>query len=237
MPVAQLKAPYVTCSPGLLISHDLGMTPGPTEMNEHSSREETKMRKMMFSLLCFAIVITTLVSPAASAGQRRVVVRRPVRHPVVHTRLVVHAGHPIRRVLPLAVVVRPARRAVVVGAPLVFLPALAWTPAVVPMPAGERLVWQDSEVIELDEGWVDTNFGIDSPGNALFLDINGKAELNFAEVTFANGNVQVVDFNERSHDTGVYKLLDFADGRHVKTVRILAKSESEETKLAIYLSK
>ena len=195
------------------------------------------MKRLILNFLSFAFVVTTLLWSDASAGQRRVVVRRPVRHPVARTRLIIHARHPIRRVLPLAVVVRPARRPVVVGAPLVFLPALAWTPAVVPMPAGERLVWQDSEVIELDEGWVDTNFGIDSPGNALFLDIKGKADLNFAEVTFANGNVQVVDFNERSHETGIYKLLDFADGRHVKTVRILAKSESENTKLVVYLSK
>jgi len=105
------------------------------------------------------------------------------------------------------------------------------------MPDRERLVWQDSERINRDEGWVDTNFGIDQSGNALYLDINGKAELNFAEVTFANGNVQVVDFNDRTHGPGVYKLLDFADGRRVMTVRLLAMSESEDTTLGVYLSK
>jgi len=56
-------------------------------------------------------------------------------------------------------------------------------------------------------------------------------------VTFANGNVQVVDFNEQTHRTGIYRLVDFADGRRVMTVRILAKSESDNTKLAVYLSK
>jgi len=30
-------------------------------------------------------------------------------------------------------------------------------------------VWQDSEEIDRDDGWVDTNFGIDSDGNAFFL--------------------------------------------------------------------
>jgi hypothetical protein len=150
---------------------------------------------------------------------------------------VVRTGHPIRRVLPANVVVRAARRAVVVNHPLVYLPALAWRASVASLPARERLVWQDSETITRDEEWVDTNFGIDASGNALFLDIDGKARLNFAEVTFENGNVQVVDFNEHTHDSGVYKLLDFADGRHVATVRVLAKSESDNTKLALYLSK
>ena len=84
---------------------------------------------------------------------------------------------------------------------------------------------------------MDANFGVDDSGNALFLDLSGKTALNFAEVVFANGNVQVVDFNARSHAPGFYRLLDFNDGRHVKTVRILAKSETDSTKLTVYLSK
>jgi len=198
------------------------------------------MKRLILNFFSFAIVITALLSPHAAVSQRRgVVVRRPVaaRRAVVHTRLVVRAGHPISRALPATVVVRPAHRLVTVRAPLVYLPALAWRSMVVAMPASDRLVWQDSETIARDEDWVDTNFGVDSSGNALFLNIDGKTKLNFAEVTFANGNVQVVDFNEQTHGSGIYKLLDFADGRHVSTVRILAKSESPDTTLAVYLSK
>ena len=195
------------------------------------------MKRLISNFPLLLILIATLYATDAWA-QRRVVVRRPVaRHPISRTRLVVRTGHPIRRVLPANVVVRAARRAVVVNHPLVYLPALAWRASVASLPARERLVWQDSETITRDEEWVDTNFGIDASGNALFLDIDGKARLNFAEVTFENGNVQVVDFNEHTHDSGVYKLLDFADGRHVATVRVLAKSESDNTKLALYLSK
>ena len=197
------------------------------------------MKRLMRNFLSSALFVTALFLPAAAFGQRRVVMRRPVavRPAVVHTRLVVHPGHPIRRALPAAVVVRPAHRLVTVRAPLVYLPALAWRSTVVAMPSSGRLVWQDSETIARDEDWVDTNFGVDNAGNALFLDINGKTKLNFAEVTFANGNVQVVDFKEETHGSGIYQLLDFADGRHVMTVRILAKSESDDTKLAVYLSK
>ena len=104
-------------------------------------------------------------------------------------------------------------------------------------PSAERLVWQDSETISKEEGWVDTNFGVDGPGKALFLGIDGKSNLNFAEITFANGNVQVIDFNEKTREAGVYNLLDFADGRHVSTVRLLAKSEMDETKLTVYLGR
>lgn len=191
-----------------------------------------KRRITLSIALALGVVLLPLMSSTANAQQRRI-----VRRPVVRTKLVVRPVHPLRRALPAAVVVRRARRTVVVGQPLVFLPSLIWTPRVVALPASDRLLWQDSEKIARDEGWVDSNFGVDSSGHALFLQIIGKAELNFAEVAFANGNVQVVDFHGRKHGTGIYNLLDFADGRHVKTVRLLAKSASNETNLAVYLSK
>lgn len=200
---------------------------------------ELNMKKLVLSILGFALVSAMLFPSDLAAQRRRVVVRRPVavRRPVVRTPLVVHRAYPIRRVLPSTVVVRPARRVVPIGAPLVFLPAVNWTLSVTAMPTADRLVWQDSEHIEREKGWVDTNFGVDSSGKALLLDINGKANLNFAEVTFGNGNVQVVDFNEQTHGPGFFRLLDFADGRHVKTVRIMARSESDKSRLAVYLSK
>jgi hypothetical protein len=189
--------------------------------------------------IVFAVTLFVLLAATGSMAQRRrAVVVHPARHPIAARHaLVVRTGHPIHRLLPRDVVVRPARRAVVVRAPLHYLPALTWRGAFVTLPARERIVWQDSETIARDEEWVDTNYGVDGNGNALFLDLNGKAHLNFAEVTYESGSVQVVDFNEESHGTGTYKLLDLGAGEHVMTVRILAKSESDDTKLSVYLSK
>jgi hypothetical protein len=186
-----------------------------------------------------SVIITAgvilLATASASMAQRRrvVVVRHP--HPARHA-LAVRTGHPIHRLLPREVVVRPARRAVVVRAPLRFLPALTWRTAFVTLPPRERIVWQDTQTIARDEEWVDTNYGVDGNGNTLFLDLNGSARLNFAEVTYENGDVQVVDFNEQEQHSGTYRLVDLGAGQHVMTVRILAKSESDDTKLAVYLA-
>ena len=192
------------------------------------------MKSRILTLACLVLALSAVFSTAVTGQRRRAVVRRPAP---VRRALVIHHRHPIRRVLPKEVVVRTARRTVVVNAPRVYAPVVTWTPAVASLPELDVLVWQDTGTIENDEGWVDMNFGVDSLGNALFLDVNGRAQISFAEVTFANGNVQVLDFNERTHGSGVYRLFDFADGRHVSTVRLLAKSESDEAKLAVYLSK
>jgi hypothetical protein len=202
------------------------------------------MKRLTLGSLSFALLITTLAATESMGGQRRTVVVRPARparvvarRPVVHTRLVVRNGHPIRRVLPATVVVRPARRVVTFRAPLVYLPTRTWNASVVSLPSSERLVWQDSEDIHSDEGWVDTNLGVDNTGNALYIKIDGLAQLSFAEVVFGNGNVQVVDFNDRAQRAGIYNLLDFSDGRHVNAVRLLAKSNADDSKLTLYLSK
>ncbi len=195
------------------------------------------MKKLILISYCAIAAVSILLLPEVAAAQRRVVVRRPVvvKRPIVRTRVFVRPGHPLRRGLPATVVVRPARRVVTVGAPAVFLPSVVWVPATAVVPSPDRLTWQDSESIVKEEGWVDANFGIDMRGNALFLQIDGKTKLNFAEVYFANGNVQVIDFNEKTRETGTYRLLDFNDGRHVSTVRILARSESDETTLSVLL--
>lgn len=190
------------------------------------------MRQQWMGSLLAGVLIAGL-APAELGAARRVVVRTRT----TRTRVVVHPGHPIRRALPPAVVVRPARTTVVVGAPLVFLPAVAFGAAVVSLPPRDRLVWEDTDRITKAEDWVDCNFGVDNRGDALLLEIQGRAQINFAEVVFASGQTQVVDFQDRVHGRGLYTLLDFADGRHVKTVRILARSKTPETTLRVFMRK
>ncbi len=139
--------------------------------------------------------------------------------------------------MPRAVVVRPARTTVVVGTSLAYLSPVVFAAAVVARPARDRLVWEDSEVIFRNQDWVECNFGVDNRGEALLLEIQGRVQINFAEVTFGNNQVQVVDFQDRPHHNGIYTLLDFADGRQVKTVRVLARSRSPETRLTVLMRK
>jgi len=191
------------------------------------------MRTLM-NRTALAASLLVLLLPASAAAQRRgrAAAAKPRR-----TAVVVQKGHPLRRKLPAAVVVRPARKVVVVGAPLRFLPPVVFAATVVALPPRERLIWQDTEVIQSDEDWVDLNFGVDDRGDALLMEIDGRAQLNFAEVAFENGNVQVVDFEEHTRPPGLYRVLDFRDGRQVKTVRLLARSTSGQTTFRMFLSR
>jgi len=154
----------------------------------------------------------------------------------VRVRVRVGAGHPIVRP-HRTVVVRPARPGAVVVRTPIYAPPVIWTRTVVTLPPRDRLVWQDSETIHKREDWVDTTLNVNSRGNALFLNIDGRARIDFAEVHFQNGNVQVVDFKDSQVESGTFRLLDFTDGRHVDAVRLIVKSESRESKVTAYLAK
>ena len=148
----------------------------------------------------------------------------------------VGAGHPLARP-GRTVIVRSRPAAVVVRTPIVYAAPVFWTRRVVTLPARDRLLWEDSEVIHRREDWVDTTLNVNNRGNALYLNIDGRSHLDFAEVHFDNGQVQVVDFNNGDVERGTFLLLDFANGRHVNAVRLIAKSQSPRSKLTVYLAK
>ena len=59
----------------------------------------------------------------------------------------------------------------------------------------------------------------------------------FAEVVFENGDTRVVDFNNRTRTEGTYRLIDFADGRRVDHVHMVARATSEQARIGIWMVK
>jgi len=174
--------------------------------------------------------IMSIASDAQAA--RRVVVRKGPR--VTRVRVTVHPGFPVRRTLP-HVVVRTGP--VVRVAPRVYLAPLAFGALVVAsLPPAETRVWTSAETLSREDDWTDFTMNVDQRGRNLLLEIDrGAAQISFAEVVFENGEAQVVDFNDRVHATGAYSLLDFKDGRKVDHVRIVAKANTRESVIRLYL--
>lgn len=143
-------------------------------------------------------------------------------------------GHPLRRPARTVLVRRPppvVRTRVVYAAPVV------WTRAVVTLPPRDRMVWEDSETFRRREDWVDTHYTVNNRGDALYFRVAGRAQVDFAEVTFNNGQTQVVDFNESPLEDGTYRLLDFADGRQVEFVRMVARSRAPQSTITVLMRK
>ena len=143
------------------------------------------------------------------------------------------AGHPFRRVRTVVV----HRQPVVVSQTVVYAAPVIWARVVVPLPRRERMVWEDTERITRNEDWVDTFFRVNSSGDALFLCVDGRAQIDFAEVHFRSGQVQVVDFHEQVLPNGPFLLHDFANGRYVENVRIVARARTPQATLGVLMKK
>ncbi|MCC6649838.1 MAG: hypothetical protein IT348_01665 [Candidatus Eisenbacteria bacterium] len=191
------------------------------------------MKRLLSILLLFLVSFGVLAPPFAEAARVKVV-RRGKHHRTV---VVVRRGHPIRRSMHAVVYRRPA--VVVRVAPVRFLPLVAWGAVVVATrPAVDAMAWQDAETLYAEEEWAETIFDSDQRGTKLYLEVvKGQVQFDFAEVTFENGDCQVVDFNSKPHGEGFYSLLDFADGRKVDHVRLIARSKSDESRVALIMQK
>jgi hypothetical protein len=182
-----------------------------------------------FVLAAILAVMTLEIATPVFAARRVVVHRGPHRKTVV-----VHRTFPLRRALPV-VVVRPARVRVAV-APRVYLAPVVWTAAVVTTAAAaDRSTWEDAEKLVSADDWTEFTLNANARGTKLFLQIDGRAELSFAEVVFGNGEVQVVDFANMTHKSGLYSLLDFKDGRTIDHVRMVARAKSDEARVVLRL--
>jgi hypothetical protein len=192
----------------------------------------------MKRILVAAMLLVLGVQIAAPAfAARRVVVRH--RGAYHRTTVVVHRGWPLRR--PARVVyVRPARTVVRV-APVRYLAPVVFVGTVVAVSAAANrdvIVWEDAETFSRDEDWTEITLNADSRGRKLWFEVvNGRVQADWAEVVFENGDARVVDFKERTLSPGLYSLLDFADGRKVDHVRMVVRSKSDESRIALKMEK
>ena len=188
------------------------------------------MKRRFLSLFLILVVFGLQSFGASTATEQR---RRPPRRTVI----VVHKGFPLKRALR-NVVIRPLRRPFLVT-PRLFLPLVMWGGLVVStFPEQNLIVWEDGETLSQDEDWTEFTLNCENTGTKLWLQIvSGKVRFDWAEVVFGNGEAQVVEMQEYLRDPGYYMLLDFASGREVDHVRVVAKAESPEARVVLKIQK
>lgn len=102
----------------------------------------------------------------------------------------------------------------------------------------DRLTWSDSETLYRDDEWVEFVLDCNARGEKLWIEVrDGRARIDWAEVVFADGEAQVVDFKERSLGPGLYRLLEFRDDRRVDHVRMVAQAATREVRLILRMER
>jgi hypothetical protein len=189
--------------------------------------------KRLFALLLLLALGVTSVTPASAA--RKVVHRGKGGNG--RTVVVVHRGWPLRRPAR-TVFVRPARTVVTVRPAVYLAPVLFAGVIVSSAPRHDVLVWEDGETLLEDQDWTEFTMRADSRGTRLWFQVvGGRVQVDWAEVVFENGECRVVDFRERSYSPGMYSMADFANGRRVDHVRMVARSRASEARVVLRMQK
>lgn len=152
-------------------------------------------------------------------------------------------GWPLKRP-PRPVIARPP-----LGVPPVLVPTRLFLPPIVFGGVAVRvrndrryshdgLVWQDRQTLSREDEWTEFTLDCKARGTKLWFEVlAGKLQVDWVEVVFDTGETQVVDFPDRPLGPGLYKLLDFREGRRVDHVRMVAKTTSREAKLTLWLER
>jgi hypothetical protein len=151
----------------------------------------------------------------------------------VRVNIAIGPGHPIHRTRTVIV----HRAPIAVAPSVVYAPVVVWRPVPVAVPRRERLVWEDRETLRRAEDWVDTALPVRNSGSGVVLRVQGRVQVDFAEIHFGNGQVQVVDFREAVLAPGMYELFRFPGGRNVENVRIVARAEAGRADLNVLMRK
>ena len=98
---------------------------------------------------------------------------------------------------------------------VVFLPLVTWGGmAVKSRPPQKALVWGEGETLAAKEGWTEFTLVCNTRGTRLWLELPaGRAQFDWAEVVFENGEARVVDMREWVRGPGLFRLLAL-EGAH-----------------------
>jgi hypothetical protein len=120
-----------------------------------------------------------------------------------------------------------------------FLPLFTWVGVMSTVaPARDLYVWEDGETLLGENDWTEFTLNCENRGAKLWLEVaSGKAQFDWAEVVFENGETQVVEMQNFIRDPGHYPLLDFANGRMVDHVRLVARAETPEARVILRMQK
>lgn len=179
-----------------------------------------------------AITLIGLTACAPLSLEARPMRPRPARRVVV-----VHPGWPLRR--PVRhVVVHPDQRHVRI-VPRLYLPPLVFVSIlVVERPPHDRIVWEDGETIDRTDDWCEIVLDCNAHGTRLWYEVeSGRVQVDWAEVVYTDGSAQVVDFESRTQGPGLYRLLEHHEARSIDHARMIVRSRTTESRIALHMER
>jgi hypothetical protein len=80
--------------------------------------------------------------------------------------------------------------------------------------------------LDKSAGWSNLAFPIQEPVSGIFIDVQGKVQFRYAEVSFADGRIESIDLKLATRGRGLFELATFDKAREVTQVRLVARART-----------
>ena len=102
-------------------------------------------------------------------------------------------------------------------------------------PSRDRSRRSISERLDADLGWQQVNFESNAHASELYLDVlQGRVQLDRAEIVFRNGQHVTIDLNNRMRDRGRVQLARFDNVRNIDRVIVTARAKTENARIGLW---
>jgi hypothetical protein len=80
--------------------------------------------------------------------------------------------------------------------------------------------------LDKSAGWSNLSFPIQEQVSGIFIDVQGKVQFRYAEVSFADGGIESIDLRLATRGRGLFELTTFDKTREVTQVRLVARART-----------
>jgi hypothetical protein len=119
------------------------------------------------------------------------------------------------------IIIRPfARRPVIFapGFPVAPRQVVIEEPTIISQPVPQSYASSGLSNLYNRDGWVNIDVPVEQSGRRLYLNLNGEAKLDYAEIKFGDGQVERVNLHNQVYNGGNIEIADFGHNRHVSSV-------------------
>lgn len=129
------------------------------------------------------------------------------------------------------IIIRPFARRAVIFAPVAPRPVVIEEPTIINQPVQQSYASSGSYNIYSRDGWVNIDVPVEQSGRRLYLNLDGEAKFDYAEIKFGDGQVERVNLHNQVYNGGNIEIANFGRNRHVSSVDLRARSDSNRSHL------
>ncbi|HEY9665074.1 MAG TPA: hypothetical protein V6C65_42075 [Allocoleopsis sp.] len=98
-----------------------------------------------------------------------------------------------------------------------------------------RTIWHRGETLRKDDDWVESTYSVGKEGRRLILAVQGRVEVQSAQVELADGQVRPLQVRRQPYGDGEYLLLDLGTPQLIQSITVSGRTPLSKAAYSVQL--